>query len=510
MIPTKIDLQKFRLRTFVEQLIELGEVEIHEEPVCLADLSAIIEATPKATLFRRAGPENHEIVAAVSGGRRRMAAAFGVEESRLIPEYLRRMSNPQPVVEVPSADAPVHEVIKTGDDVDLMTLPFHVQHELDGGPYISSGIDYTVDPATGKTNVGCRRLMMRSRREMLSNLSQPSDLKRIYLGCVERRERLPVSFAIGSHPLDHLAAVLRLPADEFGLVATLRGEPVPMVKGVTNGVLAPADAEMIIEGYFDELGYRELEGPYGEFWGYYGPVHKDPVFHVTAITRRRDVLHQTVLHGTSQLSRTECSHLSCVNGEAFVWKTLRDAGLEPAAVRFHPGVASRQHVRVALPRREAGAARRAIDLLFAVPGVKHVAIVDDDIDVNSEEEVEWAMSTRFRPDRDVVVASGFKGYYADPTADKEGLVAKIGFDLTAPYGVPDTIESRRPRPPNVSKRARKQTVRQALQDGPMYFVELMNALGSTDGRELAMQLDELRREDNLDRRPNGEWALKRP
>ena len=208
---------------------------------------------------------------------------------------MRRMNDPQPVVEVPSSDAPVHQVVLEGDEIDLTKLPFHLQHELDGAPYISSGIDYSVDPATGRTNVGCRRLMFRDRRTMRANLSQPSDLKNCYIACVERGQTLPVSFAIGSHPLDYLAAGLRLPTDEFALVATLRGEPVPMVRGLTNGVLAPADAEMIIEGYFDELGYREQEGPYGEFYGFYGPVHMDPVFHVTAITMRNDVLHQTVL-----------------------------------------------------------------------------------------------------------------------------------------------------------------------------------------------------------------------
>ena len=78
-----MDMNKFRLRSFVETLIELGEVEIHEEPVALSDLSRIIEATPKATLFRKAGPEQVEMVAAVCGGRRRLAAAFGIGYRKL-------------------------------------------------------------------------------------------------------------------------------------------------------------------------------------------------------------------------------------------------------------------------------------------------------------------------------------------------------------------------------------------------------------------------------------------
>ena len=96
-----IDLEKFRLRRFVEHLISIGEVDIHDRPIALADISAVIEASPKATLFKDAGPEHFEIVGAVGGSRRRHAAAFGTTDERnLAQEFARRMANPQPVVEV--------------------------------------------------------------------------------------------------------------------------------------------------------------------------------------------------------------------------------------------------------------------------------------------------------------------------------------------------------------------------------------------------------------------------
>jgi 2,5-furandicarboxylate decarboxylase 1 len=503
-----VDLDKFRLRSFVEKLIAIGEMEVHEEAVSLADLSAAIESSPRAKYFKRVGAEQYEMVSAVSGSRKRLAAAFGTDERNVIHEYMRRMNDPQPVVEVPSADAPVHQVIVKGDAIDLTKLPFHLQHELDGAPYISSGIDYSVDPVTGKTNVGCRRLMFRDRRTMRANLSQPSDLKKCYIACVERGEKLPVSFAIGSHPLDYLAAGLRLPNDEFTLVATLRGEPVPMVRGLTNGVLAPADAEMIIEGYFDELGYREQEGPYGEFYGFYGPVHMDPVFHVTAITMRKDMLHQTVFHSGGHLSWTDSGNLGGLNAELQIWKVLRAAGIEPAAVLGVPGSNGRQHVRVALRRGQPGQARHAISALHAIPRVKHVFIVDDDIDVFSDEQMEWAMATRFRPTRDIVMATGYPGFYMDPTRDENGLVDKIGFDLTAPYGVPESIESRRPRAPRFNGQKRCQSAREALASGPKFFFQLMEALGSKDGREVALDLHALHEQGLVTRLTDGEWALK--
>lgn len=505
MPATSPDTETFRLRRLTERLIELGEVEIHEEPVALADLARLIEASGKAVLFRNAGPEGLELVAGVMGGRRRLAAALGVEEKDSVAEYQRRMTTPQTRYEVPSSSAPVHEVVLAGDEIDLSKLPFYLQHEYDGGPYISSAIDYSQDPATGKCNVGCRRLMLRSRQTLRSNLSQPSDLQRTYKACVARGERLPVSFVIGSYATDYLAAGLRLPGDEFNLVATLRGASLPMVRGVSNGVLAPADAEMIIEGYFDELGYREDEGPYGEFWGYYGPVHIDPVFHVTAITRRSDALYQSVLHGGRTMARMELGPMAALLAEASVWRTLRAVSIEPAAVYAVASAAPRQHVRVALNDPPPGQARAVISALFALIGMKHVVVVDSDVDIRSDAETEWALSTRFSADRDLVLSDRFPAYYADPMAEDK-LITKIGYDATrGPAG--ESIEEWRPLPPTVGRESRVGNVREALKAGPMYFRDIMDALGSDDGREIALELDELREEGILGRLPNGQWQL---
>jgi len=502
-----LDLERFRLRRLVEQLAELDEVEVHDEPVALADLSTVIEASDKAVLFRKAGPERLELVAGVMGSRRRLAVALGVEEKDSLAEYERRLASPQAHFEVPSADAAVHQVVLSGDDIDLTKLPFYLQHDLDGGPYISSAIDFSVDPATGRHNVGCRRLMLRGRKHLRTNLTAPSDLKLAYRACVERGERLPISFAIGSHPTSYLAATSRGPGDEFDLVATLRGAPLPMVRGVTNDVPAPADAEMIIEGYLDELGYRELDGPYGEFMGFYGAAHIDPVFHVTAVTMRHDVLHQSILHGGRNIERMEMTPMVALQTESALWAALRAAKIEPAAVYPVDGVPLGKHVRVALdPAAAPGTARAVISALFALPGVKHVVVVDSDIDVRDDAEVEWALSTRFRPDRDLVVAEGFPGAYADPTTSESGTLAKVGFDATA--GLPgDSMETWRPVPPRVSRERRFYSVREALQDGPLYFREIMDALGSDDGREIAVELDELREEGVLSRGPNWRWQL---
>src|ERR1700685_3468488 len=159
--PSDIDFDKYRLRDFVERLIDLGEVEVQDRPVSLTALSPIIEGTEKAVLFKKAGPEQVEIVAKTAGNRKRIAAAFETSEEKLYDVYFKWLANPQPRVEVPSGDAPVHEIKVTGKDVDLTKLPFHPQHAYDGSCYMSSAIDYVIDPATGRRNVGCRRLSLR-------------------------------------------------------------------------------------------------------------------------------------------------------------------------------------------------------------------------------------------------------------------------------------------------------------------------------------------------------------
>ena len=146
---SKINFEKFRLRSFVKELDKIGELEVHDKPVPLSQLSGLIEATDKAVLFKQVGPERLELVANVAGSRKRMAAAFGVGTDEVVEEYDRRVASPQPVVEVSASEAPVREVVWEGDDADLTKLPFHVQHEFDGSAYLSSGIDFTIDPETG-------------------------------------------------------------------------------------------------------------------------------------------------------------------------------------------------------------------------------------------------------------------------------------------------------------------------------------------------------------------------
>src|ERR1700733_5754356 len=330
---TNIDMDKFRLRRFVERLVEMGEMEVHEEPVPLTKVSEIIEGTEKGVLLKKAGPEKLEIVAKTAGNRKRLAAAFDVSEDKLYDEYFKRLANPKQSGEASNTEAPLHKIVLQGKHVDMTKLPFYPHHAFDGSCYLSSAIDYAIDPATGRRNVGCRRLSLRNRYETGTNVPAPSDLKRIYTATVARGQKLPITFTVGAHPLDFVAATMRQPGDELSLVSTLRGESAPIVKSITNDIMVPADAEMTLEGYLDERGYVEPEGPYGEYMGYYGAIHMDPVFHCTAIAMRRDAIHHTLLHGSAfVLDQTDSAVISAMRTEAEAMRILRNTVREPVDV----------------------------------------------------------------------------------------------------------------------------------------------------------------------------------
>jgi UbiD family decarboxylase len=498
--------EPFRLRRFVRLLEERGELEIVDAPLDLCDVAARVEGNPRAVLFRALRGAT-ELVGNVMGSRRRLALAFGVAERDLLAEVRRRAEASVPPVRV-AGPPPVQQVVWTGADADLTRLPVHLQHGEDGAPYISAGIDISRSLDGARRNVGYRRLMLRGRREAGVNLTSPSDLRGIYGEYVARGRPLPIAFVIGSHPADAVAAAGTWPAaDEVALMGALRGAPVPLARCVTIDLEVPADAEVVLEGTLDPGGWSELEGPYGELFGWYGPIRRNPVFRLSAITCRRDALFQTLAIGGRHLSLTDTAQLNAVRTEAAVWAALATAVREPVAVHAPPSTGGVAHVRVAIRQRAPGEARNAIAAAFgSLAEVKHVFVVDPDVDVFSDAQMEWALATRFQADRDLVVAGGMRTIPLDPSLRGARTGAKAGFDLTLPAGEAAAIAGAVPAPPVVAARTPR-PVAEALAEGPLGFAALMESAGSRDGRDVVRALDDLRREGLLERLGDGRYRL---
>ncbi|MGZ3330360.1 MAG: UbiD family decarboxylase, partial [Xanthobacteraceae bacterium] len=164
------------------------------------------------------------------------------------------------------------------------------------------------------------------------------------------------------------------------------------------------------------------------------------------------------------------------------------------------------NLRVALRQRVPGEARNAIAACFgALVNVKNVFVVDPDVDIFSDEQMDWALATRFQPDRDLVVMDGMRTLPLDPSLAGARTGAKAGFDLTWPFGTNARIETRVPEPPRFQGE-RFPSVQAALAHGPKYFEQIMAAVGSRDGREIVRALDALRQK-GLDRDGEGRYFI---
>jgi UbiD family decarboxylase len=509
------DTDRFRLRGFAERLVQLGECEVHEKSLDLIDVAAVLEGNPRATWFKAVGPEKAELIGNVMGSRKRLALALDTDEAGLLPEISKRLANPQKPVKVSATEAPVQQVVMKGDDADLCALPVHLQHGEDGAPYISAGLDVMQFRDTGHHNIGCRRIMLRGPRAAGIDMIAPSDARAIYLEAVAKGEKTSVAYVVGSHPCDFMAAVsMNPPMDELEVLGALRGAPAPIVKCVTNDIHVPADAEYVLEGYLDHKGHAEPEGPYGEYVGYYGIVKRNPVFHLTAITRRKDALFQTVTIGGKSLARTDTAQLTTVKTESAAWAALVTSVREPVAVFATPSSGGMYNVRVSLRQRVPGEARNAIAAVFgSMAEAKQVFVFDDDIDVFSDEQCDWGLATRYQGDRDTIQGTGFRVVPLDPSLGGARTGAKIGFDCTIPFGKRQSLEWGVPLPPVVPKTNGKgngkKSVAETLAGGPASFLELMIAAGTRDGRELVRELDALYGADRLARNESGRYVLKK-
>lgn len=510
------------LRGFLDELDEAGELARVTESVSLREVGALIDECPQALLFSEIAGCGMPLVANVMASRRRLAVALGVPPTEIRAEIGRRLECPRPPRTV--ALGPVKDVRLIGDQADLTLLPIHLQHALDGAPFLSAPMDVTRHPDSGRYNVGVRRLMLRGPRQTGVDVVSPSDLRGAYRRARELEQRLEVAFVIGAHPVDYLATQLRVPCeDEFHLMGALRGEPVPLVECETVDLRVPSDAEVVVEGYL-EGDWTNLEGPYGEYTGYYGAAHRNPLFQVTAITHRADAVFQTATIGGRNLGHTDTASLISVSTEITAWESVRRAVSQPRQIHCPPCATGMSHVRIALAVRDPGDARNAaLAALASGAEIKHAIVVDDDIDVFSAEMIEWALATRFQADRDLTVLPGMRTLPLDPSLPPhdgpEVTTAKLALDATRrrdvpadAFGIPGPFQVGRREPDGIRRDDVERLAEQvmALLAEPMLFAELLEALPRVHSGDLVRALDRLRACSAITMDPHGHYRRPRP
>ena len=425
------------LRSFIAEL----ENKYPEEVARVArpispryEITALLTQLEKAKRFPLLFCEKVEgsdapVVINAQASRKLMAMALECKPEELAAKFTERQGKPIAPVELKGNDAPVQEVVKLGDDIDLTQVPLLTHYDVNAAPYVTAGIVVAPDPDTGVRNTSYNRLMMADKRELRIFMAIGRHLWTLHNRMERRNEPLPIAIVVGVHPLFSLGAQAFTPStdDEYAVIGGMMGEPLRVVKAKTVPVLVPADAELIIEGKILPNVRRE-EGPFGEFTGHAVSKDERPVIEVTAITHRNNYIFQDVHAGY-----TEHKLMGAVPREAALIRAVRQTVPTVKDVCMPVSGNCRFHAYIAIAKRGPGQAKNAICAAFASDMLlKHVVIVDDDIDVFDEEQVLWAVSNRFQADKDLVVIANAQGSELDPSAGPGGVNAKMGLDATKP------------------------------------------------------------------------------
>ena len=442
------------LRSFIAQLEAKSPEDIVRIKKSISpryEMSALLTHLEKRKrfpllLFEAVEGFKSPVVINAQASRRLMAMALECEPGELAEKFSERQSKPAQPVEV--SDAAVHEVIKVGEQADLAQLSILTHYDVNAAPYITAGIVVAADPETGVRNTSYNRLMMAGKRELRIFMAIGRHLWTLHNKLERRDEPLPIAIVIGVHPLFSLGAQAFTPADqdEYAVIGGMMGEALRIVKAKTVPVLVPADAEMIIEGRI--LPHvRRIEGPFGEFTGHAVAQDERQIIEITAITHRKNYIFQDVHAGY-----TEHKLMGAVPREAALLKAVRQTVPTVKEVCMPVSGNCRFHAYISISKRTPGQAKNAICAAFAADMLlKHVVVVDDDIDVFDEEQVLWAVSNRFQADRDLVVIANAQGSELDPSAGPGGVNAKMGLDATKPLtGFPPELRV----PDEVMKRIR--------------------------------------------------------
>lgn len=431
------------LRAFLTALKNSGDLVDITRPIALKyDIAkALAKASSvqgPALMFTKTGTD-FPLVAGVYGNRRLALKAFEATEQTIHEKVLKGINNPIAPVDFKGAP-PCQEVVLTGDAIDVTKLPVPTYSPKDGGPYITAGIVVSENPETGTPDIGVYRFQVHGPKELgVFSASNHRFGKNIAHATAMGKE-LHGALVIGVDPLMMYSSPIQSgdSANDWFVAGGLRGAPVELAKAVSNDLKVPARAEIVIEFIVDTKNLK-MEGPLGEYTGYYTPASPKPVARITAITHRKGAIFQGLLTGKPI---TENHVLKQIPFEASVMHQLQAQfpTLTDISVNSSGGV--QVYVVIAMKPRFEGEARQAILATMASNlHPKWVIAVDPDVDIRNAAEVEWAQSFNVKPREDVFVIDRTAAAPLDPSTDG-GFSSAVGVDATRPFGVefPDVAE----------------------------------------------------------------------
>jgi len=416
----KVQTSVDTFRGFVERLKKEGRMKVAKRQVLkkleLAGLMHALDGTP--VLVPEVSDSAFPAVGNVFSTRELVCDYLGVSKDDLVPKLVHAIKSPSTPELVGAKDAPVLE--NSLDSVDLGCLPIPFHAEKDGGPYLSSAIIVAQDKELGR-NLSFHRMMVIGKNRVVVRI-----LHRHLDEFIKRAGgELDVAVIVGA-PINVLlsaAMSVKLGEDELTFADALA--PVRTVR-LKNGIEIPADCEFAFEGRI--TGELHDEGPFVDLTETYDVVRKQQVMRLTRMHHRNDAMWHVLLPGG-----LEHKVLMGMPREPTIFNEVSKV-CECRGVNLTPGGCSWLHAVVSIRKKHEDDGRNAIDAAFAGhKSLKHVVIVDDDIDIDNPAEVEWAIATRVQADKDLTIKSKQKGSSLDPSADPHTYdTAKMGIDATKP------------------------------------------------------------------------------
>jgi 4-hydroxy-3-polyprenylbenzoate decarboxylase len=409
------------------------------------------------------GHPDASVLIGLLASRERVGTLLGCRKEELGKLLCECAKNPiQPVVT--EEDAPCQERIYRAEDPDFdlfRLIPAPTNTPVDAGPYITIGMCYATHPDTGLSDVTIHRMCIQSKNE-LSIFLQPGSR---HIGAMAERatelnQPLPISISIGVDPAIEIGSCFEPPTtplgyNELSIAGAIRQQPVKLHKCVSINENAIANAEYVIEGEIlpgvkvveDQNSHTGFAMP--EFPGYNGRASDECwLIRVKAVTTRNHPIMQTVI-GPSE----EHVNLAGIPTEASIYNMIEKAlPGKVTNVYAHPSGGGK-YMAVLQCRKtvhtDEGKQRQAALLAFsAFPELKHVILVDEDVDIFDSRDVLWAMNTRFQGDRDIIMIPGVRCHPLDPSAGPEydpsildrGISCKTIFDCTVPFHLKDRFK----------------------------------------------------------------------
>jgi 2,5-furandicarboxylate decarboxylase 1 len=517
-------------RGFLDRLRKEKELTDIRQPVDIRHIATLVDQSETALYFHDVIGYGMPVVSGIVRTQKRAILSMGCETYREIETRLQRgIDKPIPPRYV--ENAPNKQVVQTGDDVDLYRLPIPMCSVYDGGPMITAGVVIARDPELG-INSGVYRFLVKERNLTGIDIVTPNNMRLFAQRAYEAGRPCPISISIGTHPFEVMGSGFRAPlgVDEMAIAGGIRGTAVELAQCETIDMPCVADAEIVLEAEILPTGWTWPEGRFGEFTRLMGGLHWNPLVRIKAITMRKDPVYYA-LH-----MPWENTWLAAPTRYTSIRTAMKSAGIQVKDINVTLGGCGFWHAIVSI-RKQAGEGKNALLAALTAQDIKHVVVVDDDIDVHNATDVEWAIATRVQGDRDIIIIPGARAKPLDPSLAvmPHGVVptgAKVGVDATIGEGIPrerferiayayadsakiaDYVKGKADKTPatvsgnDQAVAALADKIHRLIETEPRYYTEIAEKFSDYDFQTVARALGKLHADEKLWQDPRGRMCLR--